>query len=114
MVEEQTEATRRAHRALDAANFFLADVRDGLGPYLAIYLLSEQRKDRCRAATTLAGLMVVHAGYSAAFLVLGAVAAMGFILYLFAMPETRDHTSAHDEAANANAAVPVPLKIAAE
>jgi predicted MFS family arabinose efflux permease len=27
-------------RALDAANFFLADVRDGLGPYLAIYLLT--------------------------------------------------------------------------
>jgi predicted MFS family arabinose efflux permease len=32
----------RANRALDAANFFLADVRDGLGPYLAIYLLTEQ------------------------------------------------------------------------
>ncbi|WP_460636239.1 MFS transporter [Larkinella harenae] len=27
-------------RALDSANFFLADVRDGLGPYLAIYLLT--------------------------------------------------------------------------
>lgn len=26
-------------RVLDALNFFLADVRDGLGPYLAIYLL---------------------------------------------------------------------------
>jgi hypothetical protein len=25
--------------ALDALNFFLADVRDGLGPYIAIYLL---------------------------------------------------------------------------
>lgn len=29
-------------RALDWANFFLADVRDGLGPYLAIYLLTSQ------------------------------------------------------------------------
>ena len=28
-----------ATRTLDALNFFLADVRDGLGPYLAIYLL---------------------------------------------------------------------------
>lgn len=28
-----------ANRPLDALNFFLADVRDGLGPYLAIYLL---------------------------------------------------------------------------
>ncbi|WP_313643506.1 MFS transporter, partial [Pseudomonas sp.] len=27
-------------RALDWLNFFLADVRDGLGPYLAIYLLA--------------------------------------------------------------------------
>jgi MFS family permease len=35
----------RANRALDAANFFLADVRDGLGPYLAIYLLTEQKWD---------------------------------------------------------------------
>ncbi|MEZ0289261.1 MAG: MFS transporter, partial [Methylophilus sp.] len=26
--------------SLDALNFFLADVRDGLGPYLAIYLLA--------------------------------------------------------------------------
>jgi MFS family permease len=32
-------------RALDALNFFLADVRDGLGPYLAIYLLTEQKWD---------------------------------------------------------------------
>jgi MFS family permease len=30
----------RANRALDALNFFLADVRSGLGPYLAIYLLT--------------------------------------------------------------------------
>jgi MFS family permease len=28
-----------ANRLLDALNFFLADVRDGLGPYLSIYLL---------------------------------------------------------------------------
>ena len=32
----------RAARSLDALNFFLADVRDGLGPYLAVYLLSMQ------------------------------------------------------------------------
>ncbi|MFC0242161.1 MFS transporter [Rhodopseudomonas telluris] len=30
------------NRSLDALNFFLADVRDGLGPYLAIYLLAVQ------------------------------------------------------------------------
>lgn len=32
--------SRQSLRALDALNFFLADVRDGLGPYLAIYLLA--------------------------------------------------------------------------
>ena len=30
----------RANFALDALNFFLADVRGGLGPYLAVYLLT--------------------------------------------------------------------------
>jgi MFS family permease len=39
---------RKASRALDAANFFLADVRQGLGPYLAIYLLTEQQWDAAR------------------------------------------------------------------
>ena len=45
MPTERPDQTRTAGRALDAANFFLADVRDGLGPYLAIYLLTEQKWD---------------------------------------------------------------------
>ena len=53
---------RRAGHALDAANFFLADVRDGLGPYLAIYLLTEQHWDEARiglvmSIATLAGIV---------------------------------------------------------
>lgn len=40
----EAEAAPQAGR-LDALNFFLADVRDGLGPYLAIYLLSVQHWD---------------------------------------------------------------------
>jgi MFS family permease len=39
-------AKQTIERALDALNFFLADVRDGLGPYLAIYLLTEQKWDQ--------------------------------------------------------------------
>ena len=35
----------RARRPLDWLNFFLADVRDGLGPYLAIHLLTVQDWD---------------------------------------------------------------------
>lgn len=42
-----------AARALDALNFFLADVRDGLGPYLAIYLLTIQHWDAARIGTVL-------------------------------------------------------------
>lgn len=34
-----TTPSRRNRLALDGLNFFLADVRDGLGPYLAIWLL---------------------------------------------------------------------------
>lgn len=52
----------RAGRALDAANFFLADVRDGLGPYLAVYLLTEQKWDEARiglvmSIATVAGIV---------------------------------------------------------
>jgi MFS family permease len=39
------QAGKTIERSLDALNFFLADVRDGLGPYLAIYLLTEQKWD---------------------------------------------------------------------
>jgi MFS family permease len=53
---------KRASTALDAANFFLADVRDGLGPYLAIYLLTEQKWDEARigivmSIATIAGIV---------------------------------------------------------
>jgi MFS family permease len=39
-------------------------------------------------STTLAGLVVVKAGYSAGFLVLGAIAAIGFVVCWVALPET--------------------------
>jgi MFS family permease len=52
----------QTRRPLDALNFFLADVRDGLGPYLAIYLLTVQRWDEASiglvmSVATLAGLL---------------------------------------------------------
>jgi MFS family permease len=47
----------RTARGLDALNFFLADVRDGLGPYLAVYLLAVHHWDQ--AAT---GLVLSLAG----------------------------------------------------
>ena len=50
-------------------------------------------------STALAGLVVVRAGYSAAFLTLAAVAAVGLIVFLFAMQETKpqDEAAAHVE-----------------
>lgn len=46
-------AAQRALRPLDALNFFLADVRDGLGPYLAIYLLTVQHWDEAAIGAVL-------------------------------------------------------------
>jgi MFS family permease len=43
-------------------------------------------------STTLAGLIVVKAGYNAAFLALGAVAAVGALICAFALPETRERS----------------------
>jgi MFS family permease len=37
---------RHVSRALDLLNFFLADVRDGLGPYLSVYLLLTHHWDQ--------------------------------------------------------------------
>lgn len=54
-------ASSQALRGLDALNFFLADVRDGLGPYLAIYLIAVRGPDQgWNEATT--GLVMTIAG----------------------------------------------------
>ena len=61
---ENQDARRlaRANRAFDALNFFLADVRGGLGPYLATYLLTVRHWDEASigfvmSIATLAGLL---------------------------------------------------------
>jgi MFS family permease len=41
-VADAHQPSKASLKALDWANFFLADVRDGLGPYLAIYLLTSR------------------------------------------------------------------------
>ena len=51
-----------ARHALDALNFFAADVRDGLGPFLAIYLLTVQKWDEASigavmSAAAIAGIV---------------------------------------------------------
>ncbi|KAF2390120.1 putative MFS-type transporter [Pseudomonas frederiksbergensis] len=51
---------RRNTLSLDGLNFFLADVRDGLGPYLAIYLLAVHHWDPASI-----GLVMTIAGIAA-------------------------------------------------
>ncbi|GBU18654.1 MULTISPECIES: MFS transporter [Methylobacterium] len=59
---ETTRApSTRTLRGLDALNFFLADVRDGLGPYLAIYLLAVRGPDQGWNEATI-GLVITIAG----------------------------------------------------
>lgn len=58
----QERQLARANHALDAANFFLADVRDALGPYLAVYLLTERDWDAASigivmSIATIAGIL---------------------------------------------------------
>jgi sugar phosphate permease len=40
-------------------------------------------------SASLAGAIIVAAGYSVSFLTLAAIAGVGFVLYLIAMPETK-------------------------
>ena len=79
-------ALKQAGRALDALNFFLADVRDGLGPYLAIYLLTVHRWDEATIGVVMsiagvigilaqapAGALVDQLNAKRAIVVIGAV-----------------------------------------
>jgi MFS family permease len=61
-------------------------------------------------STTLAGLVVVEAGYTAAFLTLAAVAAVGCVVLMVAMPETRTQPSAQRDVGAAAS----PRRVAAE
>jgi hypothetical protein len=54
-------ASPRIHRGLDGLNFLLADVRDGLGPYLAIYLLAVRGPEQGWNPATI-GLVMTIAG----------------------------------------------------
>ncbi|OJW09462.1 MAG: MFS transporter [Planctomycetales bacterium 71-10] len=52
------EPSARSIYCLDGLNFFLADVRDGLGPYLAIYLTSRQHWDPSKVGVAMAAMLV--------------------------------------------------------
>ncbi|MBY0257287.1 MFS transporter, partial [Methylobacterium sp.] len=62
-------------------------------------------------SATLAGLIIVSAGYATAFLALAAIAALGFALYFFAMPETRGYEPSRS-GADDGGLTPVPVPAA--
>jgi MFS family permease len=67
----------------------VADLMRGTGRYsAALGAVNTAQGIGAALSTTLAGIVVVRAGYSAAFVTLAAVAAAGLLLFLFAMPET--------------------------
>jgi MFS family permease len=68
----------------------VADVMRGTGRFnVAQGAVMTAQSIGAALSTTLAGLVVVHAGYSAAFITLGGVAAIGAVVFFFAMPETQ-------------------------
>ncbi len=67
----------------------VADLTRGTGRFnVSLGAIATAQGIGAALSTTVAGFIVVWAGYSAAFLFLGAAAAAAFLLYLFAMPET--------------------------
>jgi MFS family permease len=60
MAAPDLPAKRRSLHALEASNFFLADVQTGLGPFVAAYLASNGwRPDSVGHALTIAGIATV-------------------------------------------------------
>jgi hypothetical protein len=67
----------------------VADLMRGTGRFSsALGAVNTAQGIGAALSTTLAGIVVVNAGYSAAFNTLAAVAAGGVLLFYFAMPET--------------------------
>ena len=70
----------------------VADLMRGTGRYnVAQGAILTAQGIGAALSTTLAGVVVVHAGYSAAFLTLAAVALAGALVFFFGMPETLVH-----------------------
>ena len=79
---------------LKGAVMVVADLTRGTGRFnVALGAVTAAQGIGAALSTTLAGLVVTKAGYSAAFLVLGGVAAVGVLLQL-GMSETGDRRAA--------------------
>jgi len=94
----------------------VADLMRGTGRFnLAQGAIATAQGIGAALSTTLAGLIVVRAGYDAAFLTLGGVAAVGLVLCFFAMPETRrERTTQTAGEPGTSSGVAHPLQAAAD
>jgi MFS family permease len=78
----------------------VADLMRGTGRFnLALGAVTTAQGIGAALSTTVAGFVVVSAGYSAAFLTLAGVAGAGLLLFWLAMPETGDEFLDHRRAA---------------
>ena len=67
----------------------VADLMEGTGRFnVALGAVATAQGIGASLSTTVAGVIVVKAGYSAAFITLAAIAGMGLALFWLAMPET--------------------------
>jgi MFS family permease len=67
----------------------VADLMGGTGRFnVALGAVMTAQGIGAALSTTIAGILVVHAGYSAAFLTLAGVALIGALVFFFGMPET--------------------------
>lgn len=57
MPKDSTDLTRRSLLALAALNFFLADARDGLGPFLDAFLATRGWSSRAPSSANTATLL---------------------------------------------------------
>lgn len=57
-IQPDPTPTLQSRMALDGLTFFLADVLDGLGPYLAIYLTTTQKWTSGRIGIAMASIVI--------------------------------------------------------
>ncbi len=94
----------------------IADIMRGTGHFnAAIGVVGTAQGIGAALSTALAGVVVVHAGYSAAFLALAAIAGGGLLLFALAMPETKPRAGPAERRTPTDATdTPAPLRQAAE
>ena len=130
--------SRSSLLGLDALNFLMADVRDGVGPYLSVYLkgglhwqsgeigiamaVSSITAAICQipagllvtgvgaaASNVFAGFVVQIFGYTTGFLVLAAIAAGGLFFFASFMPETKPEEEIGTSSPQGDTPAPKPV-----